>query len=97
MVGEGGLEAAGEKTPTPESFRLFSSDIKYAWGWEGGGRVSVLLLYSDGRSVSASDGEEEAGVLASSTWTKGTLLWMVSLSLVDALTSSITPKVRAMP
>jgi len=28
IVGDGGLDAAGEKTPTPESFKLFTSDVK---------------------------------------------------------------------
>lgn len=74
IVGDGGLDAAGEKTPTPDSFKLFSSDVKYARGWEGvnmlsRGRVSLLpkVDWERSRSVSWSDSVaiSEEGVVVS--------------------------------
>jgi len=40
MVGEGGCDDAGENTPTPDNFKLFSSEVKYSRGEDPSGVVS---------------------------------------------------------
>lgn len=94
---------AGEKTPTPDSFRFSSSDAKNAWGWDTPRelRLSFKIRLSIGVFVPRVSRPES--VMNDSDW--GVLVLLVAscmrieggvaLSLVLAFASSTTPSVRA--
>lgn len=84
-VGDGGCDAAGENTPTPESPSSVSSDAKYARGGAASGVPAGLLRAAAGDGAACTRMAGVPGAACS-----------VGLSLVDALTASTTPSVRAM-
>lgn len=111
MVGEGGCDAAGENTPTPDSLRLVSPEKNTEGFWDDdeseSGLRALLLLVSFVlcrlcNSTSESlNGDSEEELIASLIWMEGGVgiiedpMCTVALSLVDAFTSSTTPSVLA--
>jgi len=106
--GDGGRDVAGEKTPTPESSRL-PSDVKYSINGTSDGVVCASGTSVD-RPLSLSLAIEKMGLWTSSfcfpaVFSRDALRMcmlggsriacIVCLSLVDALTTSTTPNVRA--
>jgi hypothetical protein len=97
-VGDDAREAAGENTPTPDSFSLEKSDSSNAAPSSANMLMvsSVAPLESCEVELLSSVGEQVEEDEVSSTWIDGIVsLDMSGLSVVDALTSSTTPSVRA--